>query len=150
MPQAKPKPRNAHVTLRRKLENVKVMIPDTDWAKVICGEKRMFRSYSRRVTPPILPTAFIGYRFRIDDSLDTKVMWLEGTWQEPLGSITAEDLADEGFASLAEFRRYITERYPKGGYRPLATVQVYRVRPITDEDLDEFGRRLVREMGYAS
>lgn len=145
----KPPARNAHAKLRARVANTIVMVPDTDWAAILAGEKRMFRSYSRRNRPALLPTPIVAYRFGLADRLEHTVLYLEDTWQEPLGSISPEDLAEEGFATMSEFRRYFDARYPKGGFRPLAPVQVYRIRPVTQGDLDEFAERLLHEMGYA-
>lgn len=151
MPRARDEPTSAkiHNALRARVTNTIVMVPDTDWSRVIAGEKQMFRSYSRRVTPAILPTPVVAYRIGLNGGAITKVLWLEDTWQEPLGTITDADLAAEGFATLSDFRRYIEQRYPKGGYRPLAPVQVYRIRPITDEDRVAFAHRLMEYLGYA-
>lgn len=142
---------HAHNALVRKYRSTVVMIPDVDWADVLTGRKTQFRSYSRRTKRdggiPIKPTPAVGYHY-VYDNLETQLIWLEDTWQEPLGSITAESIAAEGFASLDEFRRYFEVRYPKGGYRPLENVQVYRVRPITQADIEEFVPWLLKFLDY--
>lgn len=139
--------REARWALRRKVSNVILMVPDTDWAAVLSGSKTMFRSYSRRYLPTILPTLAIAWR-RGPTGLQTKTIVLEDTWQEPLGTVSEEDLRDEGFATLSDFRRYFEVRYPKGGYRPLATVQVYRVRPLREGDLEAHGAAMCAYLGY--
>lgn len=58
-------------------------------------------------------------------------MVLTERFQEPLGAITEESLANEGFGSLAEFRRYWCDR-EKRRFTPTRMVVAYRVRPWID------------------
>lgn len=136
---------HAHNALGARVKNVVLMVPDTDWARVLSGEKRMFRSYNRRRLPDVLPAPAVAYRYRME-TLDTALIWLEETREEPLGVISADDLAEEGFETISDFRRYFAERYPRGGFRPLAPVQVYRVRPITDDDLAAYADRVIEQL----
>src|SRR4051812_29481929 len=89
---------HAHNELVKKLRSTVVMVPDVDWADVLTGRKTQFRSYNRRTkfsgAIPVMPTPAIGYRY-VYDNLETAVIWLEDTWQEPLGTITPENLKAE-------------------------------------------------------
>lgn len=132
--------------LRRDARNTRICIPRVDYADVAVGAKREFRNYGyRRFTGLTFPTPAIGYSARDwwtpaseRDGIDTCLLTLEDGWVEPLGAISPESLANEGFEDIADFRRYFAARYPRGGFRPLANVVVYRVRPMTDEDATEF------------
>jgi hypothetical protein len=55
------------------------------------------------------------------------------TWREPLGAISKESLAAEGFDTYAESRRAWRIR-EKRYFPPLRMTTVYRVRPWTPED----------------
>lgn len=54
-------------------------------------------------------------------------MVLERTWQEPLGAISPESLAAEGFPDYAHFRRYWMRRTRKH-FKPTRMVVAFRVR----------------------
>lgn len=140
--------------LRRDARNTRLHVPRTDYNAVRAGAKREFRNYGRRAFDGLtFPTPAIGYCKREWwtsehglDGVDTMLLTLEDSWVEPLGAISPESLANEGFTDLSEFRRYIAARYPKGGYRPLANVIVYRVRPLTLEDATEFAGAMWQKM----
>lgn len=132
--------------LRRDTRNTRIHVPRIDFNDVRVGAKTEFRNYGKRFFEGLeCPTPAIGY-CRRDwwtpehgvDGIDTFLMTLEETWVEPLGAISPESLEHEGFEDIGAFRRYFTERYPNGGFRPLANVIVYRVRPLSIEDATEF------------
>lgn len=139
-------------------------IPRTDWAAVRCGEKREFREAGRWAPPWTrlkLPLPILGYsrsRSAGESSVpDSALFILDECWMEPLGAISTESLAAEGFgdleelresrearaAAMSEFRRYWKARHPSTGYRPLSKVFVYRVRPLTEDERAEMGLRLL-------
>ena len=60
-------------------------------------------------------------------------MVLEAVWREPLGVISPESLAAEGFESFAHYRRYWCIR-EKRLFRPLHKTTVFRVRRWDSED----------------
>lgn len=61
-------------------------------------------------------------------------MVMEDKWLEPLGAISPDSLAAEGFSTIGEFRRYWMQR-EKRRFMPTRMVTVYRVRPwVPGED----------------
>lgn len=127
--------------LRRSVVNQRLYVARVDFARVRAGEKRVWRSYRLHgkwlegwVPVPVV----IGSHHPTAGRIDTCLAVLTETWIEPLGAITEEGVEEEGFASRAEFKRYFAERYPKVGYRPLQNVRVFRVRPLTDDDREEW------------
>lgn len=83
----------------------------------------------------------VGYAVSVGNH-DSRLFVLEDTWQEMLGAISEESLANEGFPDMAHFRRYWMRR-SKRRFRPLDKVQVYRVRPMMKGDLDALGSALI-------
>lgn len=148
------------VLLKRTVTNLPIRVPSTDWAAVVTGQKRMFRTYSasgserdRPVVPPgtECPRPCLLFTARHDGPLRTR-RWealpgiLLSHRQEPLGSITPEDLAAEGFEFLPGFRHYWKLRHKKLGWRPWDMVSVIEVRPFCEGDCDSMGSRLVDEL----
>lgn len=116
------------------------------------GYKTEFRltSRGRGAYPQLLkmelPTAIVGYMSRrASDDHERHMLVLTDSWQEPLGSISPESLANEGFADFAHFRRYWTGR-TKVRFRPLDVVQVFRVRPFTPDDIAVVGAVLFQRL----
>lgn len=112
-------------------------VPDVDWADVRRGLKTEFRLSGRAITQlwnVQCPTPVVAYRLtnRRNDH-QSALMVLEATWREPLGAISEESLAREGFESMAHFRRYWMQR-TKRRFPPMLEVQVYHVRPFTERD----------------
>lgn len=123
---------------QRQVKTQFLRVPRVDWLKVRAGAKTELRAAGRHALGhwrlPVLPMAVVGYsfqRFRAD--ADSCLLIVEKAWSEPLGSITAESLAAEGFAELADFKRYWRERHNSVGYKPLSTVQVVQLRPFVPE-----------------
>lgn len=119
-------------------------VPAVDWPAVKRGLKTEFRAgggESSQLWNVECPTPVVAYA-KVRDRYAGQLMLLEARWQEPLGAIDAESLAREGFASLAEFRRYWMYRERKR-FTPTRNIFVYRVRPITPGDLDEAARGLL-------
>lgn len=148
--------------------NLPVRVPTVDWAKVATGEKRQFRTYCARagdrqrpVVPPDMevPRPVLLYTAR-HNGLNRARRWeaipgiLFAHRQEPLGSITFEDLAAEGFEFLPAFKFYWKRRYQKIGWRPTDLVSVLEVRPLRGssdnevESVDEqwCGQWLLRQL----
>jgi hypothetical protein len=118
-------------------------VPADDWIAVKRGVKREFRggpgtaSAFHGIEPP---TPVVAYRVRRGEH-EAKLMVLERAWQEPLGAISEESLAAEGFESFAEFRRYWIRR-TRRRFMPTRRVWVYRVRPWSDADMEPLALRL--------
>jgi hypothetical protein len=122
------KPRVARLYLR---------IPKADWPKVTQGRKTELRRppgpgslLAAKLDPP---TPVVGYSVGVAGPR-FKLLVIEQAWQEPLGTISDESLAREGFKTRAEFRAYWRRRVHSRSYKPLTLVQVYRVRPFVPED----------------
>lgn len=148
-------PRIPRELLRRDTRNTRLHVPRVDFNDIMVGAKREYRNYGARVFNGLtFPTPAIGYCQKTWwkpenklEGIDTMLLVLEASWTEPLGAISAESLVGEGFPEdLTGFRRYFAGRYPNGGYRPLANVIVYRVRPMEDEDRDAFAAVLFERM----
>jgi hypothetical protein len=130
--------------LSRRFYNQPVKVPRGDWVKVLIGTKRMYRSYSdswhgRHL--PLIPEgeqyprpAVIYSRPPATTLRDVALAVILGFRQEPLGAISPEDLATEGFPTLNHFKRYWKARYRRWGYRPRDTISVVQLRPWTPED----------------
>lgn len=122
--------------LQRTIRTQPIMVPRVDWSDVRAGVKTEFRRYGApqggerfEERPVLLYTIHPA-----TEQVDAFPAILVATWREPMGAITAESLRREGFADLGEFRRYIEQRYPNGGFRPLAMARTYRVRPWKPTD----------------
>lgn len=132
---------------QRQARTIFLRVPAEDWIAVKRGVKREFRGGTGTATRFFgveTPTPVVAYRVRRADH-EAKLMVLERAWQEPLGAISEESLAAEGFESFEEFRRYWTKRARKR-FTPTRQVWVYRVRPWDDEDLAWLGARLLRRI----
>lgn len=122
---------------QRRLSTVFLRVPVRDWPAVKRGYKTEFRAGVGKNAVPQLwgvptPIPVVAYAIR-NGRHDCKLMVLERAWQEPLGAISPESLAREGFETLAEFRRYWMERERKR-FTPTRQVFCYRVRAFDDED----------------
>lgn len=129
---------------QRQARTIFLRVPADDWIAVKRGVKSEFRgsqgaSSAFFNTEP--PTPVVTYRVRRGE-YESLLMVLEAFWQEPLGAISEESLAREGFASFAEFRRYWIGRERKR-FVPTRNVWVYRVRPWTDADFEPLAARLM-------
>lgn len=124
-------------------------VPASDWLLVKQGRKTEFRATGRGVTqlwnvnPPTPVVAYAVTNAR--DDHDSRLMVLEKTWQEPLGAISPDSLAHEGFPDMASFRRYWIIR-TKRRFRPLSNVQVFRVRPWRPGDNEAMGVGLLMKL----
>lgn len=129
---------------QRQARTAFLRVPTADWIVVRRGIKREFRASPRAVSKlwsieP--PTPVVAYRYHESHGYDSKLMVLEDTWIEPLGAISEESLKAEGFANLAEFRRYFMAR-ERTRFKPTRKITVYRVRPWLPADARFFGARL--------
>lgn len=123
--------------VQRRVSTTFLRVPIGDWPAVKRGYKTEFRASVGKNNVPrhftiLTPTPVIAYAIR-NGRHDARLMWLEHAWQEPLGAISAESLAREGFASLAEFRTYWINREHKR-FTPTRKVFAYRVRAFADAD----------------
>lgn len=122
-------------------------VPLGDWPAVRIGAKTEFRASGRAVTQlwnvtcPMLVVGYVVRRARYD----SRLFVLEETHTEPLGAISPESLTREGFASMAEFRRYWIGR-TKQRFKPLTSAQVYRLRPASREDVVTLGLKLIERL----
>lgn len=137
-----PKPYAQH-----RLSTVFLRVPLLDWPAVKRGRKTEFRASSgpTKTQPWAVktPSPVVAYAVGRRGEHDCKLMVLERAWLEPLGAITPESLAAEGFASLAEYRRYWVQREHKR-FQPTRQTIAYRIRDwrgAADEEL--FARLLL-------
>jgi hypothetical protein len=138
-----PKPYSQH-----QASTIFVRVPSEDWWAVKRGTKREFRSRQSSVTAIqglALPTPCVVWRLHPYHGYEAVLMVLKAVWREPLGAISEESIANEGFATMAEFRRAWVIR-EKRRFPLLAPVTVYRVRPWTPEDGVAMGDALLRQL----
>lgn len=154
-----PRPRagvRVSALLHRNVTNLPIRVSGIDWAALVTGQKLIFRTYSgmggqreRPVVPPgtECPRPCLLYTVRgRAKRWEAKPAVLLGHRQEPLGSITPEDLWAEGFEFLPAFRRYWKSRYPTVGWRPWDMVSVLEVRPMCQGDIDSLGVNVLGEL----
>lgn len=124
-------------------------IPLVDWPAISQGRKTELRAVGRyaahasRLKAPAPIVGYVRQRFRAD--MESALFVLEAVWTEPLGSISAESLAREGFRDRREFRRYWNKRH-RVGFKPLSIVSVYRLRPWRPGDRDWLGSLLMEHL----
>lgn len=129
-------------------KTVFLRVPVEDWAAVSVGTKTEFRipgrpAWALRVKPPTPVVAYAQHRNGV--RVGNQLMLLEQTRSEPLGYLTDEALAREGFPDFAHFRRYWMKRR-KEHFRPGDLCQVFRVRRITTDEYDYLGRLLLARL----
>lgn len=131
----------------RSAQTLRLQVPRVDWAPIIAGVKTQLRRNGRgapqlhRVSLPRPIVIYSVQPFRTDP--ETRLAVIESVSKEPLGAITPEGLAAEGFESLGEFRRYWMERHSRGQFKPLGIVNVYTLRPWRAGDREHFGEVLL-------
>lgn len=131
---AKPKP-----YAQRVAKTIFLPVPSMDWAVVKQGHKREFRvpegASGSQKWNMVCPVPIVLYKKVANGATpDDCMAVLDATWREPLGAISAESIANEGFESMGHFRRYWMDR-TKRRFEPLATVVVFQVRPFTSDDI---------------
>ena len=133
---------------QRKARTIFLRVPNADWINVTRGIKTEFRAGSGAcsamwgVEPP---TPVVAYRVHKVHGHEARLMVLERKWQEPLGAISEESLANEGFESLAEFRRYWMAR-EKRRFTPTRMVMAYEVRPFVPGEEHSLGVSLFNRL----
>lgn len=135
--------------LTRTVSTTPFRIPRLDWGAITNGDKTEFRRHGKwgYETYGITPRPIVIYSVHdLTEEYEVDVAILEDIWQEPLGVITPESLANEGYRNVREFRSYFQERYPRRGWRPLDKVWVYKLRPFTPADRREHADKLFREL----
>jgi hypothetical protein len=129
-------------TLSRSVSNLPIRVPSQDWARVVTGDKGMFRTYAQGRKPlgdvvpagtPCPHPCLLYSQRGAEKRLVLAPAVLRAFRREPLGAISKEDLAAEGFKSMWKFRYYWTTRYKKLGWRPWDEITVLEVTPMTDE-----------------
>jgi hypothetical protein len=133
---------------QRQTSTVFVRVPRADWAAVKHGAKREFRAGSGRYSAlwnVTTPTPAVAYTINGRGQYDSALVVLEKVWCEPLGAISEESLAAEGFATFPEFRRAWMLR-EKRLFPPLRMTTVYRVRPWTDDATARMGEALLSRL----
>ena len=103
-----PKPYSQH-----QASTIYLRIHSDDWHAVKGGAKREIRSRQSSVIALqdlSLPTPCLAYRLHPQYGYDAELMVLEAVWREPLGSISDESIGNEGYATMADFRRAWTIR----------------------------------------
>jgi hypothetical protein len=134
---------------QRRQSTIFLRVPAVDWPAVQRGVKTEFRSQAGRNKTPQLwqvdpPTPVVAWSL-VRGTHTAQLMVLEDIWREPLGVISPESLQREGFASLAEFRRYWISREHRH-FTPTREVFAYRLRPWLPEDHDVMGSRLLERL----
>lgn len=138
-----PKPYTSHGA-----RTIFLRVPLYDWTSVTLGMKSEFRVTGAgwgQFWMVQCPTPVLAYVIKRDKTYDQKIMVLEKTWREPLGSISPESLSREGFPDLAHFRRYWMERTQQR-FGPLTEVQCHRVRKWNHGDAEQFGLLLLERL----
>jgi hypothetical protein len=132
---------------RRRLTTRFLRIPPVDWPAVLCGEKRQVRQHvvmAPAMSNTLLPTPVVGYINGSRGLRDAQLLVVEAYRVEPLLAISQRDLEAEGFRGIDEYRRYWNAH--RGGFKPLAKVAVYDVRPFAGDDAEEFGRSIFQHL----
>lgn len=128
---------------QRELSTVFLRVPFHDWAKVSRGMKTEFRMKPRdgsRVLSVNAPTPVVAYAVSARGVRKNLLMVMLDHWREPLIALSdrAESLANEGFETYDEFRRYWRKRQ-HGVYNPMTMVEVFLVRPWHSDDREQLG-----------
>jgi hypothetical protein len=130
---------------QRQARTVFLRVPAQDWAAVKIGSKTEFRMPGGRAMSQLWsvkpPTPVVAYAIIGGGRYVSSLMVLERHWREPVGGLTPESIAAEGFPDMAHFRRYWMAR-TKRRFRPLQEVWAYRVRPFRAEDRTMLGEYL--------
>lgn len=134
---------------QRRVSTTFLRVPTRDWAAVKRGYKTEFRAgVGKNAVPQLFgvqtPIPVLAYSIR-NGRHDAQMMVLEALWQEPLGAISPESLAREGFASLADFRAYWVAREHKR-FTPTRQVFAYRVRQWAPGDADALAQRIFEHL----
>lgn len=145
--------------LKRNVGNLPIRVPTQDWSKVVVGEKSMVRTYSGakdRESPVVAPgtaTPRPALLYSVRHNGPGRSRRWEATpgvllshRQEPLGVISEEDLAREGFETLRAFKWSWKDRHRKLGWRPLDIVNVLEVRTVNPDDAEWTGDWLFTEL----
>lgn len=139
---------------RHQLSTLFLRVPHIDWARVIVGEKREFRTSPREgslILGARLPTPVVLYTASGNGARACKLMVLEQQQRQHLIDIAElpQALAAEGFATYAEFKAYWKNR-SGGVFRPLQRVVAHRVRPFGEppwgDDQEMFGMAMVKQL----
>lgn len=126
-------------------------VPAQDWLRIKRFEKTEFRLPPKGAGRMIewhaikYPTPVVLYSTRDDKRYNTLLVVLEEMVVEPLGAISPESLEREGYADLANFRRYWTTRTAER-FRPLEKVYVFRIRPFGDGDSERLGAQIIEHL----
>lgn len=123
-------------------------VPMQEWPAVSRGAKREFRapagphSQLHKLKPP---APVVAYAVGRDGEHKGMLMVLTEMWQEPLGAISEESLRNEGFNTLAEFRRAWMLRNRRR-FQPARVTTVYRVRPWLPSDVREMADKVFEHL----
>lgn len=134
--------------VQRRASTVFVRVPVSEWSLVKRGQKREFRANPSRTSHLIhleLPRAVVAWSVGRGTKHDSRLMVLTEMWREPQGAISEESLAEEGCASLAEFRRKMTLRQ-SGRFKPMKMMTVFRVRLWEESDEAEQGQIILHHI----
>lgn len=122
-------------------------VPRVDWSAIIAGTKTQLRHGPRGKPLGTLPRPVVVYSHQnFKSDADARLVALEDITREPLGAISPEGLAAEGFDSLKEFRRYWALRHHSHTFNPLLIVNVYHLALWTDGDRARFGDKLMTDL----
>lgn len=141
---------------RYRLSTLYLRVPRQDWPAVKRGLKTEYRMAGRHASPlinVITPTPVVVWcPVRYGPEPEQQLMVLLDVRMEPLGAISPESLAREGFETRKEFVDYWRHRGnggrvdPRAAFKPLTQVWVYHLRPWVGGDLEELGPELLRRL----
>jgi hypothetical protein len=137
-----PRPYTQH-----RMSTLFLRVPDREWAAVSRGYKTEFRAGGRdpsQLWQVPTPIPVVAYRIH-HGRYDAQLMLLERVWQERLIEIGPESLQREGHESFASFRKAWIAR-ERQRFRPEKKVFVYRIRPITQADVDASAVRMFNHL----
>lgn len=127
-----------------------VHVAPVDWANVCAGVKTEYRTWQRKAGWYRPPEVVCAYTVPVKGRPPkTRLLVLEEVWDEPLAAISDSSLAAEGFDDIDAFRDYWRTRMghrDSKPWRPLARVTAFRIRPLRDDERDEWGRRYLERL----
>lgn len=116
----------------------------SEWLPLKYGRKTEFRTLVNFPEKVLTPTPCVLWR-RVASRIETAPFVLEEAFREPLGAISAESLAREGCADMADFRdRWVASRLTY--FDATRQVCVWRVRVWAEGDAEAMGARLLERL----
>lgn len=130
---------------QRQAHTIFLRVPVADWVEVSRGMKTEFTAAAgacSKLWNLEPPTPVVAYRVHKTLGYESELMVLEKKWDEALGAISEESLENEGFKTLAEYRKYWCAR-ERRRFQPLRIVTRYRIRPWLYDDTEAMAQVLL-------